>query len=91
MAGVLALVGLREGKYRGWIAIQVVWVIMLIFHAINVIKFYRAIPVGTAVEEVFIFMFWTPIAVDALVIPLLWIYIHSARVKAFCSAGRPSK
>jgi len=75
VAGIFVLIGLRGGKYWAWTAIQVIWVINIAFSAIQAIAIHPAMLVGTAVQ--------------ALIIVLLWIYIHSEKVKAFCSVGRP--
>jgi hypothetical protein len=77
VAGIFILLGLRDGKYWAWTAIQVIWVINIAFSAIQAVAINSAMLIGTAFQ--------------ALIIVLLWAYIHSERVKAFCSVGRPSE
>ena len=76
VAGILVLIALRTGKYWAWIAMHVLWVISIAFHAIQAI----AIDPGMFVSLV----------IRLIVIVLFWIYFHNEKVKAFCSVGRPS-
>ena len=77
VAGIIVLINLRAGMYWAWTAIQVIWGIDIAFSAIQAIATHPARLVGTAVQ--------------ALIIALLWIYLYSEEVKAFCSVGRPRK
>jgi predicted RNA-binding Zn-ribbon protein involved in translation (DUF1610 family) len=75
VVGIFTLLGLRAGKYWAWIAIQVIWVINIIFSTTLAILINPILFVNTAVQGLIIFT--------------LWLYMDSKKVKAFCSVGRP--
>lgn len=75
VAGIVILIGLRYGRYWAWVGIQVLWGINIAFSAIEALVIHPALLIRTAVQT--------------LIIILLWMYIHSERVRAFCYVGRP--
>ncbi len=73
-AGIVILISLRFGRYWAWVALQVIWAINI---AVTVIVAFAVNPAFLVVA-----------GAQTLIIVLLWIYIHSERVKSFCSVGR---
>ncbi len=75
-AGIVALNGLRAGLSSAWKAIQVIWAILIAFSA--------------GLEGLAIFSGFSMTAFQAAIFILLGLYLHTKKVKAFCSVGRPA-
>jgi hypothetical protein len=73
------MIGLRKGKYWAWIAINVVAVIAIVLSVILIV---------ISVFDPVMFLGEVVIMLGAV---LQFYYLHSEKVKAFCSVGRPSK
>jgi hypothetical protein len=75
-AGLVVLICLFIGQYWAWIGIQVLWIIGIVMFLLHGFRY-----------DVRLMLIQAPIYV--ILVLLLWLYLHSANVKAFC--GVPLK
>jgi hypothetical protein len=80
IAGAFMSIGLRCGKYWGWIGMQIVWVVSVWF---LLVWFFKE----NGVTGPNVFGAAVVIALGAFKLSPWWVYLHNERVKTFCSAG----
>ena len=81
MACMAVFWGLRSGMYWAWIAAQVLWALNIASAVVLGLLLVAKYPGDSSVIVVFA-------SVIIVIQVLLWLYLYTRRVRAFCSGGR---